>query len=109
MTNMGRLNSIADILVKREKIEGDEFECSCAAKILPEKGRGGASRKTRTAENSRRRGIKLLLMRKNRKSLRAILGWPSAVKKRRERLFWTHCRGGRAPFLCAVRTVGKRD
>ena len=35
--NMGRLNSIADILVKREKIEGDEFEKLMRGEILPEK------------------------------------------------------------------------
>ena len=35
--NMGRLNSIADILVKREKIDGDEFEKLMRGEILPEK------------------------------------------------------------------------
>ena len=35
--NMGRLNSIADILVRREKIDGDEFEKLMRGETLPEK------------------------------------------------------------------------
>lgn len=72
--NMGRLNSIADILVRREKIDGDEFEKLMRGETLPEKEEEAPPQNLNSRKFTQKR-IKLLLMGKNRKkSLRSSDG-----------------------------------